>query len=464
MARNRVIYQSQAVYAQQTDYTAAATTLGVKPNIRELDRVQSANYSFSIARTDVNQFGNLAAIDQIVTEAPTVSLDLSYYQANLQNEEFLGFNVLQSGNISGFTSCISKLIDNDNVASQKNYYILTSKEGSDVNMDTSGALNNTGNYAPNKGASIIGIGNAFINSYSSEASVGGVPTVSVSVEGQNMNVVNLPYTGAIVGTANATGYSGVGLRTNYGSSSAHEQQLVGISGVSPAVNPVDGSAYNVDICLPAGKSNPASTGAGPISTLRAGDLTLTLQTQSTAAYINADDASVADRVTAENEIALVGNSGNVMNSVEYFGPTIDNAKIQSYTLSTDFGRSALQQLGNRFASTRLIEFPLSVSLSVDAVVSDMTSGSLGELIDCEQKYDARITMNDPTCDDPQRAGNAGAPAVINYIVKGMKLDSISYNTDIGSNQTATLDFTAQVGSPEQKSHGLFMSGWHLQAD
>ena len=54
MARNRVIYQSQAVYAQQTDYTAAATTLGAKPNIRELDRVQSANYSFSIARTDVN--------------------------------------------------------------------------------------------------------------------------------------------------------------------------------------------------------------------------------------------------------------------------------------------------------------------------------------------------------------------------------------------------------------------------
>ena len=143
-----------------------------------------------------------------------------------------------------------------------------------------------------------------------------------------MNVVNLPYTGADVAT-NVTGYSGIGLRTNYPRSSAHEQQLLGISGVSPAVNPIDGSAYYADICLPAGKSNPASTGAGPISTLRAGDLTLTLQTQSTAAYINADDAKVADRVSAENEIALVGNSGNVMNSVEYFGPTIDNAKIQS---------------------------------------------------------------------------------------------------------------------------------------
>ena len=119
-------------------------------------------------------------------------------------------------------------------------------------------------------------------------------------------------------------------------------------------------------------------------------------------------------------------------------------RFRAYSLSTDFSRSALQQLGNRFASTRLIEFPLTVSLSVDAVVSDMTSGSLGELIDCEQKYDARITMNDPTCDTPQRAGNAGADAVVNYIVKGMKLNSISYNSDIGSNQTATLDFSAQV--------------------
>ena len=457
MARNRVIYQSQAVYAQQTNYTGAATTLGVKPNIRELDRVQSANYSFSIARTDINQFGNLAAIDQIVTEAPTVSLDISYYQANLQNEEFLGFDILNSGNISGFTSCISKLIDSDNVASQKNYYILTSKEGSDVNMDTSGARSNTGNYNASAGASIIGIGNAFVNSYSSEASVGGVPTVSVSLEGQNMNVVNLPYTGG----EDCPGNGGAGLRwTTSTDSSSTICQLSGISGLSPAVNPVDGSAYNGNIVLPRGQSNVCESGAGTISTLRAGDLTLTLQTQAKTAVggLNQGTASGVD------EIALVGSDGNQMNAIEYFGPTINNAKIQSYTLSTDFGRSALQQLGNRFASARLIEFPLTVSLSVDAVVSDMTSGSLGELIDCEQKYDARITMNDPTCDTPQRAGNAGAPAMINYIVKGMKLDSISYNSDIGSNQTATLDFTAQVGSPEQKSHGLFMSGWHLQAD
>ena len=118
MARTRVIYQSEAVYcSQDVAFDAAQTAAG---NIKQLSRVQSANYSFSIARQDVNQFGNLAAIDQIVTESPTVSFDTSYYLANFSNEARLGFNVLNSGEVpAGFTSCIGNLIDSTNNAYQK---------------------------------------------------------------------------------------------------------------------------------------------------------------------------------------------------------------------------------------------------------------------------------------------------------------------------------------------------------
>ena len=77
MARTRVIYQSEAVYcSQDVAFDARQNRAG---DIKQLSRVQSANYSFSIARQDVNQFGNLAAIDQIITESPTVSFDTSYY-------------------------------------------------------------------------------------------------------------------------------------------------------------------------------------------------------------------------------------------------------------------------------------------------------------------------------------------------------------------------------------------------
>ncbi|SVE33731.1 uncharacterized protein METZ01_LOCUS486585, partial [marine metagenome] len=69
MPRNRIIYQSEALFAGQkssTDITAAHPDDGAA--IRQLHRVQSANYAFNIARTDVNQFGELAAIDRVVLD------------------------------------------------------------------------------------------------------------------------------------------------------------------------------------------------------------------------------------------------------------------------------------------------------------------------------------------------------------------------------------------------------------
>ena len=108
--------------------------------------------------------------------------------ANLANEKALGFEVSPSGSAGVATkwaSCISGLIDATSNAYQKDYFILTTKEGSDA----------VSNYDSGKYESIIGIGNGFITSYSSEASVGGLPTASVSVEGMNMNFVSVPYVG-----------------------------------------------------------------------------------------------------------------------------------------------------------------------------------------------------------------------------------------------------------------------------
>ena len=83
MARNRVIYQSEAVLVSQ-DVTCTSVQTGDN-DIAELNRIQSSNYSFSISRQDVNQFGELASIDRIITETPTVSFDASWLVANLGN-------------------------------------------------------------------------------------------------------------------------------------------------------------------------------------------------------------------------------------------------------------------------------------------------------------------------------------------------------------------------------------------
>ena len=65
--------------------------------IQQLHRVQSANYSFTVNRTDVNVFGQLARIDAIALEPPTVNLDFTYYPTDGFNERNLGFYIQGDG-------------------------------------------------------------------------------------------------------------------------------------------------------------------------------------------------------------------------------------------------------------------------------------------------------------------------------------------------------------------------------
>jgi hypothetical protein len=429
MARTRVIYQSEAVYCTvNSAFNAAALSDG---DIEQLARVQSANYSFSVSRQDVNQFGNLAAIDQIITESPTVSFDTSYYLANFSNENRLGFSVTPSGGATPtFASCIENIIDSTTNDYQKNYFVLTTKEGKDANDNTT-----TGDFS--YGASIIGIGNAFLSSYSSEGAVGGLPTVSVSVEGQNMNFVNLPYSGGV------TDFNGCGLEMNVA-----KDAVTYISGDSPAVESSNGQSVFKKIKLPVPVTDLSTADGDSISTLRPGDITLTLAKQLAGTWRT--EGNTATGLYQSTEANLITNP-------DYAGANISNAHIQSYNLSFDLSRSPIQKLGNKFSFARTIDFPINASLSIDAVLSNLTTGSLADIINCDDKFDARITLKNPKCYDGSHDDNA----VCNYILKGLKLDSQSFSSDIGSNKTVTLDFSTQIGGPDQFDHGVFMSGYHV---
>lgn len=219
MPRNRVIYQSEGLFVSKE---ATSTTSG---NHYQLDRVQSANYGFNIARQDVNQFGELARIDSIVLESPTVSLDFSYYLTDGANESALGFYVPTGAQAqSQFPS--GQLTDGSGV----NFYIVTTNEGRDLNSETgTSALS---------GKSVVGIGNAYLTDYTVDLSVGNIPTVSVSMEGTNMNAFTM---------------SGTNSGTNVG------------------INQASGTSLGTAIQL----ANPNSyTGTSIINALRPGDVTL----------------------------------------------------------------------------------------------------------------------------------------------------------------------------------------------
>ena len=375
MARNRIIYQSEALYAGPSPATGYHLTSGanipwIGPTgnslVEQLQRIQSVNYSFKVDRKDVNQFGQLAAIDRIILTNPTVSLDFSYINGNLSNEYLLGFTIA-SGNSDSNVSAISGFLNK--TSDERNYFIRTTPEGTDVvGFASSGVTNG-----------VIGIGNAFLTSYSTEGKIGDFPTSTINVEGLNMNFQN-----SITGNT------------------------------IPAVNPIDGKAIALYYTLDPGTQNIGIGSGSAISALRPGDITLSLK----------------------NSIVS--------------GVDVNDMNIQSYSLKFDLGRTPIQRLGNKFAFTREIDFPLTVTLSVDAQVTTMNAGNLANLVlDDSAVYDSSITIKSPSDSNLTMA---------KFIVKGCKLNSQTYSSDIGKNKTVSLEWSAQVGGPQDTANGLFING------
>jgi len=366
MSRNRVIYQSQAVYAGPDKDANSKDwrheTGNEAPS--QLQRVQSANYSFDIARQDVNQYGDLAAIDRVILESPTVSLDFSWYLCSFYNEDKLGFHINAAGSTyTALSSCLTDVLAK--TADERNYYVRIVPDGTDAAGYSDAQAGGYDGTVSN----IIGVGNGFMSSYTSEGAVGGFPTSSLTVEALNMAFTK------------------------------------GTGGLAPYVSASDGAKNAVHkFGLPEATSR---TGAGIVNAIKPGDITLNLP--------NVEGAA-------------------------------SDAKLQSYNLSFDLAREPLSKLGSRFAFAREITFPITVTMSMDALVGDLTDGNLADIIDTDSDHDLTVTLKDGTTEH------------IAFNMKKAKLDSQSFTSSIGDNESVSLTFSAQIGSASQNDVGLFMSG------
>jgi hypothetical protein len=366
MAKNRVIYQSDALFTSQT-----VNSTGANEHV-QLRRVQSANYSFNVARQDVNQFGQLSRLEAIILEAPTVSFDMSYYLGDGFNEQALQFKNGTSFNAGFISGQIASTSGN-------NFYILTAEEGKDANFNTAGS-----------GYSTIGIGNAFLTDYSLEASVGSIPTISVSFEGTNMNAT----AGVSGGAAGYSGITGVGIDPEAGTVLAN--QALGV--VFPAAS--------------------QGTGANIPSALRPGDITLS--------FANADGDAIVD---------LDGDGG---------------AHVQSISMSVPLGRTPIDRLGTRFSFARVVDFPITPTLSVSAIVSETQTRALTDIINSDDFIsEIQFTFKDSDVSSTPRAS---------YKMKNLKLDSESFSSSIGPNKTVDLSFSLSIGGPDDTANNVFFSG------
>jgi len=221
MARKRIIYQSEALYAGATGDSSP----------QQLHRVQDVSHSIEVARQDINEFGKLAALSREVIEPPTVGLDFTYYTVDGFNEASgLGFSVLDI-NATAETSAVSGIMKQNSTDSEKNYYILTVPEGEDAS-DGGGGSYSASQQAAN---GVIGVGNGYVTSYTLDASVGDIPSVSCSVEASNLRF----------------DVSGAGIQ-------------------NPAINTTDGTAMAGTVTIP-----KSTTGELSAAALRPGDVSIT---------------------------------------------------------------------------------------------------------------------------------------------------------------------------------------------
>ena len=370
MSRNRVIYQSEALFASKE-----VSSTG-KADHSQLRRVQSANYSFNVSRTDVNQFGQLSRIDSLILEAPTVSADISYYLADGYNEQVLKFanSNLNVGFVSGQIASTSG----------QNLYIMTAAEGKDANFGT-------GTFGA------IGIGNAFITDYSFEASIGSFPTVNISFEGSNINA-----SAGITGTSDGFigNFTGAGINPASG---------------TPLANQIAGNGIQI-------RPANSETDDGSISALRPSDILFDL--------------------TDANGDTIATITGD------------DGAHVQSVSLSIPLSRTPIERLGTRFPFARTVDFPITPTLSVSAIVNETAQRSLTNIVQDDGFIpSAQITIKDVN-------GNNAAI----YKLTNLKLDSESFSSSVGPNKTVDLTFSLSVGGPDDLENNIFFSGSNTDAE
>ena len=483
--------------------------------IKQLNRIQSANYGFTVTRQDVNQFGHMSRLDSIVVESPTVNLDFSYYLLDGYNERMLEFVT------DGVTNALSGALSPELYQAGNNFFILTVPEARDaVNGDT-----NIHNAGREEEKTVISLGNGYITDYSVDISVGAIPTASVTVEGMNIKS-DFGETGNDVPAVDMRDGSYVSSAWNQGGTTAGNQAraVVGLGdtvvanqagvagnaitlnftdagvGTALAITAVVGSAISINydasdndpewsdlrdlIALDAAASALVTLVAvtnGKINNLIGGNAVITLAggqdgvaidgrfskgalgctglyslPPATSGY-DGCEGSIAAALRPGDVVVDLNNAGLISKQVsgDANSPLLGSAHVQSVSISVPMGRTTLQRLGSTFGFSKALDVPMTVTMSVSALLSEIKEGNMADLLcDCT-KLDVGVKIYDPECVECVTKDEGLA---MSYTLKGARLESENFTSTIGDNKTVDLTFTATIGGSDDPDNGLFISG------
>ena len=480
----------------------AQMTGGLAANITNLDRIQSINYNFNITRKDVNQFGALAAIDRVIIDQPTVSLDFSYFQNSFANEKELGFNVQALKRSATVNLTIVASGDNefgitaasivDGGQGYLNPFILTLPQSApnvapvlSFGVATGGlfAGQATGVSITNRGSGEIWINNSQI---ASTISIANVP-VNVGIGGTSNGNAFSPtlvnnYPEGTTSVINVTCLSGIltkvtddknmfvrtvaqGNDVTVATTGTLDQAIIAFGNVvmnNYATNGAVGDFPTVTVGNEA-RNISFHTGANDFKSSAAGQRYQLPSLDSNGSRVNGTFSlpDFNDTSDLTNNVSVFKPGSIVLDLSQYalsgFGIDTSSASLnaQSYSLSIAMQRDSLKKLGNTFEFSKEITFPINYSLSVDVLVSDLVVGNLLTMVTGKDvSFDVSISHIKPGTENSSLGRITGA----RYTAKSTLLESMSFSSSIGANKTATLTFGGQMSSPQDTTKGILMHG------
>lgn len=379
--------------------------------IKNVSRVQNADYSVSIDRIDIRGLGRKGNISSEIISDPQVSLNFNYLQVGVLNELRLGFyaNYTQTDpytnsglaywtdnfgvcSISGFLTRSNERENNDlawpmKYRDQRNIFVVAKNGSEDLKATGHAEIDPLAvNY------SVYGFGNCYINSYRASASVGSFPQVAVGYLCDNL--------------------------VFYSS---------GSGSTIPAIDPNRQRVSGVQFAVPTLTNEPT------ISALLPGDINLSF-------YSYPEDSNIL-------AVHGTGSRGTNYNNIYDLGVNFTGAQITNYDISLGFNRRNSKGVGERAPRDKYITFPIYVDFSCGLIFRDGQTGSILDLINKNDNYDFEIKLKNPR----------SSQAAIQYNFRKAKFQSFGSQISIGSNTLYNLNFRTEI-DPDDLSKGFFMSG------
>lgn len=251
----------------------------------------------------------------------------------------------------------------------------------------------------NTNADVVSFGNCFLNSYSFNYEVNSIPSASAI-----FSCDNITFTNSITGIRN------------------------------PAIDPDMDTRYEGFLGIPTGQLYETTGSDYQVSVVRHGDLTLSFEEKKyQGKRLGIEDPS---------------------DSYSFLGQKIQDAAIQSFSVSLELNRDSVVQLGSKIVKNRDVIPPVYASVDISAICNSYNTGDYLDSLEENRIYDLSLTARKPSCDPSSRTG------LLNYNFSQAILSKKDYTLNIGTNKIVNYSFQVPIFDDSRIQKGVSFSGLH----